>query len=86
MAFIGINHKGKVEIVSHSPKNETCLLPELKFVNENAMISDLNGTIFVYDGNHVILKFSSKTGKWERVAELQEKFTDQGKLISWLLS
>ena len=50
ISFVGINSKGKIEIVSLEPKVEKCTLPNFPVKSENVLIRDLDESIYMYDG------------------------------------
>ena len=50
ISFVGINSKGKIEIVSLAPKVEKCTLPNFPVKSKNVLIRDLDESIYMYDG------------------------------------
>ena len=59
ISFVGINSKGKIEIVSLAPKVEKCTLPNFPVKSKNVLIRDLDESIYMYDGYRGIDFFRS---------------------------
>ena len=82
ISFLGINHIGKIEIVSLEPKDQKCELPKFKYkITKNFMISNLDEEIHLYDGNFRIYKLSKVNFTWTQVAKLGKKLEKQGKIL-----
>ena len=80
ISFVGINSKGKIEIVSLEPKEEYCTLPNFPVKSKNVFMKDLDESNYLYDGNLGIYTLENKEGQpfWRHVTDLQKKLPRQG--------
>ena len=92
ISFVGVNSKGKTEIVSLEPIEEKCTIPNFEAKSKNLLIQDLDESIYVYDGNLGIYNMKSKNGSWGKngsptidwdpVTALEKPFSKHGKCIT----